>query len=172
MSKTQYATKQQAAITREPKTARVERELDRILKRDGAIRLDVVVAEARAKDSPIHDCFEWDTRKAAEAYLLRQAADLVRATRFVVYLAEERAKPPRPAAVTEATRETVRKFLPRGAKGEGFGFRQDVLADDDQRLLLCERKVAVLRGWCRETVDMPELAKLREGLARLLEAWK
>lgn len=54
--------------------------LSEINKRDGHIRPSKVVEEARAKDSLIHDEFEWNTKKAAYEYNLAQARRLIRVT--------------------------------------------------------------------------------------------
>lgn len=58
----------------------VQSELTRIYKRDGDVRASTVVDEARPKDSPIHDQFEWDNRVAGEQYRLAQARRLIRVT--------------------------------------------------------------------------------------------
>lgn len=57
------------------------RELERIRKANGGILRPVdVVAAARSKSSPLHDSFEWDDSKAAQAHRLEQARYLIRFT--------------------------------------------------------------------------------------------
>lgn len=48
---------------------------------DGVLTPDAVVADARRKDSPLHDCFEWDTKKAAQEYWVIQARQLITSIR-------------------------------------------------------------------------------------------
>lgn len=50
----------------------------------GRLTPDDVVADARRKDSPLHDLFEWDTRKAAKAYWLDQARQIITSVRVEV----------------------------------------------------------------------------------------
>lgn len=50
----------------------------------GVLTPDAVVADARRKDSPLHSCFEWDTKKAAQAYWVIQARELITSIRVEV----------------------------------------------------------------------------------------
>lgn len=53
------------------------KELERIYKRDGKIEPSVLVEESRPEDAPLHDCFEWDDKKAADAYRKSQARGIM-----------------------------------------------------------------------------------------------
>lgn len=48
---------------------------------DGRITPEMVVSDARDKNSPLHDYFLWDTKKAAYQYWLDQARELIRSVR-------------------------------------------------------------------------------------------
>lgn len=50
----------------------------------GVLTPDAVVADARRKDSPLHDFFEWDAKKAAHAYWVIQARELITSIRIEV----------------------------------------------------------------------------------------
>lgn len=50
----------------------------------GRLTPDDVIKDARRKDSPLHDCFEWDVRKAAAAYWIEQARELIVSVRVVI----------------------------------------------------------------------------------------
>lgn len=50
----------------------------------GRLTPDAVVAHAQRKDSPLHELFEWDTKKAAHAWRLEQARELIRSVRVVI----------------------------------------------------------------------------------------
>lgn len=50
----------------------------------GVLTPDAVVADARRKDSPLHSCFQWDTKKAAQAYWVIQARELITSIRVEV----------------------------------------------------------------------------------------
>lgn len=50
----------------------------------GRIRPDDVVADARDPSSPLHERFEWDVEKAAQAHWLDTARELIRAVRVTI----------------------------------------------------------------------------------------
>lgn len=58
-------------------------ELAAIHEREGALTPPVVVEAARPKDATLHPVFEWDNKKAAEAYRINQARNLIRAVEIV-----------------------------------------------------------------------------------------
>lgn len=49
--------------------------------RHGVLTPEVVVEDARRKDSPLHDMFEWDVKKAAQAHWHDVARQLIRNVR-------------------------------------------------------------------------------------------
>lgn len=49
----------------------------------GRLTPDAVVADAKDKNSPLHDCFEWDVKKAAHQHWLDQARTLITSIRVV-----------------------------------------------------------------------------------------
>jgi hypothetical protein len=52
--------------------------LSEIYERDGEIRASALIAEARPKDSSIHEAFEWNNSTAADEYRLMQARTWIR----------------------------------------------------------------------------------------------
>lgn len=60
-----------------------EGELAAIHERNGELTPSVVVDAARPKGAPLHPVFEWDNKKAAEAYRVDQARNLIRAVEIV-----------------------------------------------------------------------------------------
>lgn len=58
-------------------------ELSRIAERDGSLKSQIVVDEARPVDSPLHAGFEWDDFIAAEAHRRDEAAKLIRHVRVI-----------------------------------------------------------------------------------------
>lgn len=58
-------------------------ELAAIHEREGALTPPAVVEAARPKDATLHPVFEWDNKKAAEAYRINQARNLIRAVEIV-----------------------------------------------------------------------------------------
>lgn len=65
----------------------VQSEVQAILDAEGAVTASALVQRATPKDSPAHDAFEWDNRKAGNEYRLIQARKWLR----VVVVRTERA---------------------------------------------------------------------------------
>lgn len=148
-----YMTKKEAGVVREHKGVIVDRELDRIYKQRGDLTTEIVLEEASSERSPLHQYFEWDDSEAARKYRLHQATALLMASKMVVVLNKENNGPPRVVG-------TVRRLL-CPSPGEGFKMRNEALNERDARQAVIERKYSALRSWCRETVDIEELASLR-----------
>jgi len=63
----------------------VAKELTRIIETSGGnVSPTVIVKKARPKNSPIHECFEWDNSKAADMYRIEQAKYLLRSVTITV----------------------------------------------------------------------------------------
>lgn len=60
------------------------------LSKDGVLRPEDVVREARREDHPLHGEFEWDDSKAAESYRIDQARTLIRSVRVTVTVERRR----------------------------------------------------------------------------------
>lgn len=58
--------------------------LSQIEREEGGITPEAVVEVARPEDSPLHPCFTWDDRVAAEEYRKGEARNLVRVVRVEV----------------------------------------------------------------------------------------
>ena len=52
--------------------------LKEIEERDGSVTPQAVVEDARPEDSVLHSAFEWNDEKAADAYRIHQAGQLIR----------------------------------------------------------------------------------------------
>lgn len=53
-------------------------ELERIRQKHGILSTELVVAESRPKRAVLHNIFQWDDTKAADAWRRKQAGDLMR----------------------------------------------------------------------------------------------
>lgn len=87
---------------------------------NGRLTADDVVKDAKLPDSPMHDCFEWNKTKAAQAYWIEQARSLI--TSVMV--------------VTKTERSTVRSVYyvrdpSAGPKEQGYVSVQKLRTDAD-----------------------------------------
>jgi hypothetical protein len=55
------------------------------LERQGRMVVEEVLADAKREDSPLHDLYDWDVTKAAEAYWLDCTRAIIRQVRIVVH---------------------------------------------------------------------------------------
>ena len=55
------------------------------LERNGKTTAEAILADAKAPESPIHDLYDWDVTKAAEAHWLNRTREIVRLVRYVVH---------------------------------------------------------------------------------------
>lgn len=155
----QYVAKDKAHVVREKKQVVIDRELDRIYKRDGTVSAELLVEEAKAETSPLHKFFEWNDEEAAARYRLAQATSMILASKMIVVLESSRGNQ---ATAVSATRlPEVRRYLSPGRK-EPRKLRNEALNDVDVRKAVIDRRVAVLRSWCKEAIDIEELAELRK----------
>jgi len=53
-------------------------------KNGGVLTAEMVVEEAKKKSSPLHDLFEWDIKKAAEAHWVETARRVIRSVKVVI----------------------------------------------------------------------------------------
>lgn len=76
-------------------------ELERIYKRDGVIEPETVVTESVSPCAPLHNCFEWNDKKAAHKYRITQAQGIIRA----IVSVDEAEKTPETRAFVSVERE-------------------------------------------------------------------
>lgn len=163
----EYMSKEESKVVRKRKTQVIEESLAVIVKKTGNITASQIVDVARSPKHPLHEYFTWDDTEAAEKWRKAQATAMIMATQYVCYLkaAKKGRKPVEATAAMKAT--PVRRYLP-AFTAEGFRERADVLSDEEARKFLVERKLSVLRGWCRSVVDVPELDALRTQISSLI----
>jgi len=141
----------------------VDSELERLIKRHGAVTKELVLQVASDPASPLHQFFEWDNGAAAERYRLEQAYRLIQASAYVFLLKNQSQKP-----VGEPTPHRARGLIPQGRDGEGFRFRRDVLSEEEQRSSFIARKKRELDGWCNSVADIDEFAEVRNMIWKFL----
>lgn len=158
-----YSNRQDLSIVQEKKSIVIERELDRLISERGPVSAQTIVDAATPEESPLHQYFEWNNDEAARKYRLTQAYAMLLASKFVV----ERQNST--VGVPQLSKEFVRKFLPCHDEAHGFSTRPEILANDETRKSVVDRKIQVLRSWCSSVVDIQELEGVRKGVLKLLK---
>ena len=134
-------------------------ELDRIRRRDGTLRPDVVVDEARPKDAPLHPAFEWRDPVAAEQWREHQASTLIKVVRVVPAApVEPRVASVRP--VTQAAAPVVERYDPMAKEvAEAVGL-----------VVEARRKIEALKLRAQRMMDRKSMIALGVALGELDEA--
>jgi hypothetical protein len=128
--------------------------------RNGVLPPQDVVEAARAEDSPLHDFFEWNDSRAAEAHRLNQARALIRVVINTAPLNE-----PKP----------VRMFVslpPDRNKEGGYRLVSAVLQDDARRAQMLETAYRELESFQNKYSTLEELASITQPIEKALSKRK
>ncbi len=117
-------------------------------KNRGFLTPQQVVKHAKAKKSPLHECFEWEDSIAATAYREDQARYVLRS--LVVVINED-----------TSDQKTVRAFVAVTQNDDsGYTSLAHAMSDDELRVQVVRRAWNELEAWRRRYEDYDELAKI------------
>ena len=136
--------------------------LERIAARDGCIKPQSVVDEARPEDSPIHPAFEWRDKVAAEEHRKWQARQIVRSVR-VVTQADNGSKETTPAYihVQPTTKSSNDGGYHATAKVmSDFDLFERAIGEAHQKLISAERSVSELKRLAEKTDQRDKLSAI------------
>lgn len=119
----------------------------------GLVTPEMIVQEARSKDSPLHDYFDWTEKVAAEKWRLFQAGQLLRSVDVVIELS---AKPP---IVTRA-------FISFG-DAKGYHSVEAVMNDDALRKQLLAQAKSEMYALLKKYQDLEELSGVFEAIRQV-----
>lgn len=143
-SGTHYSKKQFPAQT-------IGEHLERLREESGSLTPETIVEDARDKQAPTHDVFEWDNKQAASAYRLIQARHLVRSIAVVMSIEKD----------GEQKNIVTRAFVSTGDK-EDRDYKPVAVAlrDDDDRTHLLMQAARDLAAFKRKYEVLTELSGL------------
>lgn len=141
-------------------------EIERLRSVHGELNRKIVLAEAKKKNSPLHDIWDWDVEQAAEQHWLRRAADLLRAVKCCVTILDDGGE----ERVVE-----VRVYHPIdhnvGAQGGGtkrsFEHVDDVMTSDFMRSQVIDGFFAEMERLRRAYETFMELAPVFQACERI-----
>lgn len=146
---------------RELKKTVVQRELRRLIEQEHLLRPERVLEVARAPSNPLHKFFQWDNGKAAEAYRLGQAREMIRIVHVLTAINDGRKRQP----------ITVRALV-NVNPGKGFVMRNEALSETTIRSAVIERRIRELETWARETSDVSELSGIRDAVLKEVDRFR
>lgn len=141
----------------------ITQELEQIAKKhNGLLRPADVVQFAKNESTRLHSCFEWDDTKAAEAYRLAQARNIIRVNITVI----ENAK----------VETRVRAFysLPSDRTKPGGGYRRtiDVMSSKEMAAELLEMARQDMLNFREKYRSLTEVQKVIDAINEALETPK
>lgn len=132
--------------------------IENIEKANGECTAKMLLDEARAEESPIHELFEWDDSIAAEKYRLKQATEIITAIAVVI---EDNLETPK----------KVRAFANVGARHKGsFIPMTTALAKEESRKVVLQHALEELKEFKAKYKNLEELAAIFSEIERLQEA--
>ena len=129
--------------------------LNEIRESDGALTAVKVVEASRPDDAPLHDEFEWDNDKAAEAYRISQARYIIRS--LVVETESERN--PETRAFVKIIRSEKGTYVPI----------QTVIQDTDMRAELLEQARRDMKAFVQKYHSLTELCGVLDDMEHWLD---
>ncbi len=121
----------------------VGEQIDKIKQKSGFVTPEMLVAKAKAKSSPIHDCFTWDDKKAGKLRRLDEARYLLRSVTVEIETDDE---PVITRAFVSVADESVYTTI------------RAAMADDDMRENLLDQAKNELRAFEVKYAQLKELA--------------
>ena len=132
----------------------IEAELRRLAgENDGLLMPETVVEAARSKSSPLHSRFEWNNGRAAEAYRIWQARQLIRVVVETI-----------PGVKGE---HEVFVSLTTDRKGGGYRVTTEVLSAKEMREQLLSDALAELVFFQHKYARLKELAEVFKAIRRV-----
>ena len=124
------------------------RELERIAaENDGELRPPDVVEASRPEEAPLHPCFTWDDREAAELYRCVEARHVIRS---IVVQPDQDDQPARLMYVSVVPSSGERAYVDTAVVMSDAALREQALAD----------ALSELAAWQRRNAHLTELADI------------
>lgn len=142
-----YKWKQGAKVQLDPQVAGEELERIRV-HQNGRLESADVVEASRIKEAPLHDHFEWNDAKAAEAHRVEQARYLIRSIEVMVERSDSEVVPIR--AFVSVQRDEDRSYT------STF----HALADPDLRGQVVNQAWKELEAWRQRHAELVEFARI------------
>lgn len=104
--------------------------LHEIQTRDGSLKTEAVIEDARDPDSPLHSEFEWDPEKAHPLYLKIRAREIITRYQIIVEVPETSGK------VTRIRINEFQSLLPDRENGGGYRSVSSIMSKGDHEVLV------------------------------------
>lgn len=128
-------------------------EFERIEKEKGEVTAENLLDASRAENAVMHPCFEWDDKKAAETYRLREAKGIIdNLVKIVVVQESEQSKQQRAYV-------NINPDVGFGAKGSYVSIVK-ALSDEETRRIVLKRALNEFIWLKKKYEDLTELSEI------------
>jgi hypothetical protein len=124
----------------------------------GKATADAVVAESKPKDSPLHECFEWNNKSASHKWRLHQAREIMNS--IEVTLIEETDEGDKHLATAPAF-VSIEQFDPDGG---GYRSTTSVMDNPELREKLIKQAWRDLESWMKRYELLTEFATVHTAI--------
>ena len=131
-----------------------------------SLNAEDVVAEAKDKNSPFHNWFEWDDTKAARQYRLKQARDLIGSVELVRINDPSADKEGRISGFVHITRNVVDADGNKSVK-RTYVPTVKAMEDEEQRKIMLNQAMSDFENLERKYVALSEFASIFERIAEV-----
>lgn len=124
----------------------------------GILTAGTIVDAARAETSPLHLCFDWNDRVAAEKWRRSQAGDMLRALVMIEPVPDEKMKSVVVRAFASVRTDNVQHYIPM----------IKALSDDEYRQQILDQAAEELLSFRQKYHEIQELAEVINAIDRIL----
>lgn len=128
---------------------------------------EILIEDGKREDSPLHDWFEWDDKRAARRYRIEQAEHLLRSIVVMVKSGEDEEREVRAFHAVE-----VKDAEPSDRDGHNrkrYVSISNVLSDQNYRKQLVEIALRELEIWRKKYATYQELTWAVEAVSKVLD---
>ena len=164
MAKIVYGAREGSQLSEEDAQTYGER-LKQLEEKKGYITPNLVLQDAKKASSPLHDYFEWDNSRAAEAYRLKQAGELIRCITVTIINDGEQQKVRRYYSVKSdpvLELEEPKMYVPL----------ETICTDVDKKEEVIRYALRELKGWRERYAIYQELGPLVKYIDEFIEKRK
>lgn len=135
---------------------RILQELNEIVKKDGTLRPESVVAFAKNPKTVLHKHFEWDDTVAAHQHRLHQARMIIRVSVMVISNDDDK---------------KYRVFYSlKSDRSNGIGYRPmvSIFSDEDLKKQMLQDALEDMQAFKQRYIELKELSEVFEAMEKLL----
>jgi hypothetical protein len=144
-----------------------------IYKRYGEVKAKTVVNEAKQKTHPLHPCFDWNLKRAAEAHWLYQARNLIASVQIRFIKSKNKSIPIRAFINIQKTADgkLTTSYYNKGGTS-AYVTIGEVMDNEALRNYNLQMALIELKRWYEKYENLKEISLIWEGIQRVVKKLK